>query len=49
MSFKTLFVIIVKQDLNCEQVNIVIVFLNSTLQESIYVKSSKSYRENEYV
>jgi len=47
--FKTLFIIIVKRDFDCEQVNIVIVFLNSILQESIYVKSSKSYRKNRYV
>jgi len=49
MLFKILFVIIAKRNFDCEQVNIVIVFLNLILQEFIYVKSLKSYRENKYI
>jgi len=49
MFFKTLFVLVIKKDLECEQVDIIIAFLNFLLQEEIYVESSKDYRENNYV
>ena len=49
MSFKTLFVIVVKKNYDCEQMNITIAFLNVSLNEEIYVMSSKSYREEKYV
>jgi len=49
MSFKTLFAIIAKRDLDCEQVDIVTAFLNSLLQEPTYVEPPEGYREEEYV
>ena len=49
MSFKTLFAIVVKKNYDCEQVNITTAFLNASLNEEIYVMSSKNYREEEYV
>ena len=48
ISFKILFAIIARQNFNCKQINIVIVFLNLILQELIYVESSKNYRKNKY-
>ena len=49
MSFKTLFAIIVKKNYDYEQINNTIAFLNVSLNEKMYIISSKSYREEEYV
>jgi hypothetical protein len=49
MSFKTLFAIIAKRDLDCEQVIIVTAFLNSILKKPTYVKPPEGYRDDGYV
>ena len=49
MSFKTLFTNVVKQNYDCEQIDITIVFLNVSLNEEIYVMFSKNYREEKYI
>lgn len=49
MSSETLFAIIAKRDLDCEQVDIVTAFLNSMLQELTYVEPPEGYREDGYV
>ena len=47
--FKTLFIIVIKKNYDCEQMNITIAFLNASLNEETYIISFKSYREEEYV
>ena len=42
-SFKTLFAIVVKFDLDCEQIDVITAFLNSVLKEVIYVEQPKGY------
>ena len=35
-------------NLNCEQINVIIAFLNSLLKKMIYVKQPKGYKKNKY-
>ena len=44
ISFKVLFVIIVHYDLDCEQINVIIAFLNTLLKELIYIKFLIEYK-----
>ena len=48
MSFKILFIIMTYYDLNCEQMNVIIAFLNSFLKKTIYIKQFKGYKKSKY-
>ena len=48
MSFKVLFFIMIYYDLDCEQMNVIIVFLNALLKERIYVKQLKRYKNDKH-
>ena len=46
MSFKILFVIVAHNDYDCEQRNILIVFLNNLLSKTVYVYLFEEYDES---
>ena len=48
MSYKALFAIIAKHDLEAEQMDIVTAFLNALLKEVIYIEPPEGYEEPEY-
>ena len=48
MSFKVLFFIMIYYDLDCEQMNVITVFLNALLKKRIYVKQLKKYKNDKY-
>ena len=48
MSFKVLFFIMIYYDLDCEQINVIIIFLNALLKKRIYVKQLKGYKNDEH-
>lgn len=43
MSFKVLFVIMAYYDLDCEQMDVIIAFLNAHLKEEVYVEQPIGY------
>lgn len=48
-SFKTLFAIIAYHDLECEQMDVVTAFLNSNLNETVFVEQPTGYEEQKGV
>ena len=49
MSFKILFVVVIKLNLDCNQIDIKTIFLNSTLQKKVYVASFEKYENFDHV
>ena len=49
MSYKIIFALAAYLNLKCEQMNVIIAYLNSHLKEVIYAKPSESYRIKSYV
>ena len=49
MSYKVLFVIVAKKNLNAKQMNIIIVFLNFMLKKRIYIWSFENYEKTNWI